>query len=106
MYRIGICDDDQNICEELGGMIGKIMKEFQEEFVREAWHCGEELYAYLNAGKGCDLLFLDIELPGVSGVDAGNIFGMNWITLRPPSFTFPTIPDMRCSSSGSSRWIF
>lgn len=71
MYRIGICDDDKSICEELGGMTEDIMAEFQEEFTMETWHSGEALCAYLDLGSGCDLIFLDIELPGLSGVDAG-----------------------------------
>lgn len=71
MYRIGICDDDKSICEELGGMTEDIMAEFQEEFIMETWHSGEALCAYLDLGSGCDLIFLDIELPGLSGVDAG-----------------------------------
>lgn len=71
MYRIGICDDDKSICEELGGMTEEILEEFQEEFVLQTWYSGEDLCAYFDEGNGCDLLFLDIELPGLSGVDAG-----------------------------------
>ena len=37
MYQIGICDDDKNICEELGGMTRQIMAELQEEFVLKTW---------------------------------------------------------------------
>ena len=71
MYRIGICDDDKSVCEELGGMTEEILAEFQEEFVLQTWYSGEDLCAYFDAGNVCDLLFLDIELPGLSGVDAG-----------------------------------
>lgn len=71
MYHIGICDDDKNFCEELSYMFRGIMEELHTAFVLETWYSCEDLCRYLDMGNSCDLIFLDIEFPGLGGVDAG-----------------------------------
>jgi len=71
LYSVAICDDDQQLCFyienvllEYGDMTGKAIK-------TEVFFSGEELCEYLAAGTYYDLIFLDIEMKILSGIDVG-----------------------------------
>lgn len=72
MYKIGICDDSKLTCTELENMLRDIMQGLRIEAEIEPWYSGESLCKYLEAGNRFDLIFLDIELLKLSGIDVGN----------------------------------
>lgn len=71
MYQIGICDDEVHTCSELEYMIRKIMKNMNIKCDIEHWYSGESLCQYLDMGNHLDLIFLDIELVSMNGLDVG-----------------------------------
>ncbi len=72
-YRIGICDDEQNIVLILTGYIEHYFKLQGEDVEIHTWNSGEELISdkVFGTGEGVDILFLDIELPDMNGVSIG-----------------------------------
>lgn len=70
LMRILICDDDKSITIQLE----KILKDFfQNNSLKQPdtiiYNCGEDLL--LDTGEK-DIVFLDVEMPGISGIFAGN----------------------------------
>lgn len=72
MYEIGICDDGENICSQLEEYILEIAKEKSIQIDIKIWYSGEELRDYLAEGGYLDILFLDIELCKMTGIDVGD----------------------------------
>ena len=72
-YRIGICDDEQNIVLILTGYIEHYFQLQGEDVEIHTWNSGEELISdkVFGTGEGVDILFLDIELPDMNGVSIG-----------------------------------
>lgn len=68
MIRIGICDDEKIILEMLGKIISTCLEELGVEAELALFHNGREL---LEAGENVDILFLDIEMPQMDGIEAG-----------------------------------
>lgn len=71
MIIIGICDDEQYIIDSLRDKINQYVEEQQWEVAFVELHSGQELIAQEEA---LDLLFLDIEMPEMDGIEAGKIF--------------------------------
>lgn len=71
MYRIGICDDDKELCSRLEEQIYQIAKELSAEADVEVWYSGESILRDLENGMRLDLLFLDIELVRENGISVG-----------------------------------
>lgn len=71
MYSIGICDDGENTCAFLDKIILQYAKEKDIPIDINVWYSGEGLKAYLDQGNHLDILFLDIELFGMTGIDVG-----------------------------------
>lgn len=71
MYHIGICDDGKNVCSSIEDMLlqyaGK--KHIQVDIC--VWYTGEGLREYLDRGNQLDILFLDIELFRMTGIEVG-----------------------------------
>lgn len=63
MFMIGICDDDAEFREWLAKLCRKYFND--EETCIRKYRNGEEL---LEEQDKCDLLFLDIEMPGMNGI--------------------------------------
>ena len=68
MYRIGICDDDKELCSRLEEQIYHIAKELSMKVDVEVWYSGESILNDLVNGTQLDLIFLDIELVQEDGI--------------------------------------
>lgn len=71
MYRIGICDDDKELCSGLEEQIYHIAKELSVKAEVEVWYSGESILKDLENGTQLDLIFLDIELIHKNGISVG-----------------------------------
>ena len=71
MYRIGICDDDKELCSGLEEQIYHIAKELLVKVDIEVWYSGESILNDLKNGIQLDLIFLDIELVHENGISVG-----------------------------------
>lgn len=69
-FRIAICDDELSICSQLENMIIEILQDMQAGFEIEIFSSGEVLCHELKR-QNFDIIFLDIELPRISGIDVG-----------------------------------
>lgn len=72
MYNIGICDDGKNICAVLEEMVQLYAQKNKIKMDTKVWYTGEELCQYLEQGGHLDILFLDIELFEVTGIEVGD----------------------------------
>lgn len=72
MYIIGICDDGENVCIAIEKMLLQYAKERNIRIDTNVWYSGEGLRDYLEAGNHLDILFLDIELFKMTGIEVGN----------------------------------
>ncbi len=73
MFTIGICDDDGNVRDFIKGCaddyLGKIGAQYQIVLYKN----GENLLAGLSEGNiQINLLFLDVEMPGKTGIEVKN----------------------------------
>ena len=70
MFQIAICDDDRKFCSQLETLILDYYG-FCNNFEIEIFETGEHLYRNLQNNRFYDLIFLDIELLGINGVETG-----------------------------------
>ncbi|MDE6926362.1 MAG: LytTR family DNA-binding domain-containing protein [Acetatifactor sp.] len=71
MYRIGICDDDKELCSGLEEQIYHIAGELSVKVEVEVWYSGESILNDLGNDTLLDLIFLDIELVHRNGISVG-----------------------------------
>lgn len=71
MYHIGICDDGENVCSCIENMLLQCAEEKSIQIDTLVWYTGEGLKGYLERGSQLDILFLDIELFQMSGIEVG-----------------------------------
>lgn len=72
MYNIGICDDGVNICTSIENMLIQNAQEKNIQIDINIWYTGEGLKDYLATGSHLDILFLDIELFKMTGIEVGS----------------------------------
>lgn len=72
MYNIGICDDGKNVCAAIETMLLQYAKEKNIQIDTNIWFTGESLKDYLMADGYLDILFLDIELFKMTGIEVGS----------------------------------
>lgn len=71
MYNIGICDDGENVCASIENMLLQYAAERNVRVDINVWYSGESLRNYLASSGYLDILFLDIELIKISGIEVG-----------------------------------
>ncbi len=72
MYVIGICDDGENTCALIESMLLQFAEEKKIQVEIQIWYSGEEIKDYLKRGGSLDILFLDIELLKMTGIEVGS----------------------------------
>lgn len=73
MIKIAICDDDKIFCDEIETVIKNYESASSSSISFETFYSGESLIEYIRNGNALDLIFLDIELENINGVDVGKI---------------------------------
>ncbi len=71
MFRVAICDDEQVICSQIENTILNFAEENNEKIDTQVFYSGEELIKFLEVGQSFDLIFLDIELKMINGIEVG-----------------------------------
>lgn len=70
--KIAICDDEKGYCAEFEEMLKDVAHRLNLRVHVDVWFSGETIREYLEKGNHIDILFLDIELMHLSGIDVGN----------------------------------
>ena len=73
MVRIAICDDDELVCTMIEEYAVEACNSFGITVECDVYFCGESLVDHLKDGDGYHLIFLDIEMKPLSGIDVGHI---------------------------------
>lgn len=71
MFRIAICDDEEVICAQIENIILDYALTHKEKIDIQVFYSGEELCKFLEMGQGFDLLFLDIMMKMLNGIEVG-----------------------------------
>ena len=99
MYRVGICDDSAIICSYIEQCVMDKSREENIQIETEAWESGESLLKDFQNNYYVDILFLDIELLSMSGIEVAefvrrqmNDYDMQIIYISgKESYAFPLI---------------
>lgn len=73
MLKIAICDDEKVICETVKKTMAALDEREQLNIETTIFESGEKLCDHLKGGASFDLIFLDIELGSMSGVEIGKV---------------------------------
>lgn len=71
MIYIAICDDDNTICSQIENVLLDYTDRNYIKVKISIFNSGESLINFFNHGKVFDLIFLDIELENMNGVEVG-----------------------------------
>lgn len=72
MWTIAICDDNRRQCWELGVMLKIYSEERNLAVETETFHDGGTLVEKMKKGKHYDIIFLDVLLRGMNGIELGS----------------------------------
>lgn len=71
MIAIAVCDDNAIFAEQLNQWILEYGRETRTEMATEVYSSAEELLREMEEGRAFELMFLDIEMKGMNGINLG-----------------------------------
>lgn len=77
MFKIAVCDDEERICNSIDQVLFDYGQENKIKLDIELYFDGESLRDALHAGQMFNLVFLDIEMGTISGIDIGREIRVN-----------------------------
>lgn len=72
MMKVAICDDDRLICSQVEDILLKYANQNYIKINTDVFYSGEGLLNCFNQGDSFDLIYLDIELGKINGVEVGH----------------------------------
>lgn len=72
MIKIGVCDDNQQFVGTVTTYLDKLSNLYHYEIEVEAYASGEELVDDMRNGVSFDLIYLDIEMNGMDGIETAS----------------------------------
>lgn len=73
MIRIAIVDDDMKLCSKIEQILLAYEKLSSVEFNIEVMYSGESFYQFITHEHDFDLVFLDIKMETLDGIEAGHL---------------------------------
>jgi len=73
ILKIAVCDDEPGTCSEIEEAVRSFAITYALKIQTEVFYTGEALYRYMKEESSFDLIFLDIQLTRLSGVDIGRM---------------------------------
>ena len=71
MFKIAICDDEQAICSYIEDIILEYQREIHVDVEVEVFYSGKDLCRAIDHQQRFDLIFLDIEMNLLNGIEVG-----------------------------------
>ncbi|MCM1273236.1 MAG: LytTR family DNA-binding domain-containing protein [Clostridium sp.] len=78
MLKIGICDDDREFIVQLEELLQKYIEKNRLKAEIQGFTQSRELFQFIENGEMFDILFLDIEIDAVSGIDIGRALRLEY----------------------------
>ncbi len=72
MFRIAVCDDQKEMCAVIENALLCYTKDNDITVDIEVFYSAKELFSNLKQGNSYELLFLDIEMPEMTGIELGD----------------------------------
>lgn len=115
MLRIAICDDEIELCSNLERIVGSYLRSRSIQFEIDVFFSANSTLEHLDKECSYDILFLDIEMQGLSGIEVGkkirndykndvvkiiyvsweDSYAMNLFEVRPMDFIIKPFSDDR-----------
>lgn len=70
MIKVAFCDDDLSVLSDLRVLLDRYSVERNQKIEHTAFHSPLDLLAAIERGTRFDILFLDVIMPGETGIDA------------------------------------
>ncbi|MCH4888925.1 response regulator transcription factor [Acidaminobacter sp. JC074] len=71
--NIAICDDEKEICDSLNTIIEQYLDWTQNNYKVDIYSSADSLFSSMLNNKSYDVIFLDIEMNGKSGIELGHL---------------------------------